>query len=40
VADRSRLKGLVARLKRGGYLSADHPSIKNLAMTAGGGVKC
>ena len=33
-ADRSRLERLVARVKRGGYLPADHPSIDNPAMTA------
>src|SRR6218665_3040726 len=34
VADRSKLERLVARLRRGGYLPADHPSFENLAMIA------
>src|SRR6218665_612548 len=33
-ADRSKLERLVARLRRGGYLPADHPSFENLAMIA------
>src|SRR6218665_1391686 len=32
--DRSKLERLVARLRRGGYLPADHPSFENLAMKA------
>ena len=30
---RSRLERLVARLKHGGYLLADHPSVETLVMT-------
>src|SRR6218665_550549 len=33
-ADRSKLERLVARLRRGGYLMADHSSFENLAMIA------
>src|SRR6218665_151300 len=33
-ADRSKLERLVARLRRGGYLPAVHPSFGNLAMIA------
>src|SRR6218665_2092803 len=32
--DRSKLERLVARLRRGGYLPADHPSFESLAMIA------
>ena len=32
--DRSKLERLVARLRRGGYLPADHPSFENLSMIA------
>src|SRR6218665_3893334 len=31
---RSKLERLVARLRRGGYLPADHQSFENLAMIA------
>src|SRR6218665_3909635 len=33
-ADRSKLERLLARLRRAGYLPADHPSFENLAMIA------
>src|SRR6218665_27866 len=33
-ADRSKLERLVARLRRGGNLPADHPFSENLAMIA------
>src|SRR6218665_1359765 len=33
-ADRIKLERLVARLRRSGYLPADHPSFENLAMIA------
>src|SRR6218665_1083122 len=32
--DRSKLERMVARLRRGGYLPADHPSFENLAIIA------
>src|SRR6218665_3792834 len=33
-AERSNLERLVARIRRDGYLPADHPSFENLAMIA------